>query len=133
MSRSHAIHPHFILVPLALTGLSGCIGGGYKSDSASGVAFEDATVLCDPTASAFDDLFLFEAWTSGDAVSVEVEVKDGGDSLDELALEEEDSGYWAREVWADDLGTDCDNFKTLRFKFQARGADGSEAEAEAAG
>ena len=126
--------PFLSVSRLALAGLcvSACGGVGGKSTD-DGVYFDDATVLCDPTASAFDDLFLFEAWTGGDAVAVEVEVLDGGDSLDELALEEDDDGYWSREEWADDLGTDCDEFSYLRFVFTARGSDGSEAEAEAAG
>ncbi len=104
-----------------------------KSDDGGGVYFEDATVVCDPSASAWDDLFLFEAWTAGEAVSVDVRVLDGGDLLDELAMEEADDAYWTREVWADDLDTDCDAFYGLRFVFEARGADGSEDSAEAAG
>ncbi len=114
--------------------LPACLSTGDKSyEEDDSVYFEDASVVCDPTVSAFDDYFLFEAWTGGSAVSVDVRVLDGGDLLDEMAMEEADDGYWTREVWADDLGTDCDAFYGLRFVFEARGADGSEAEAEAAG
>lgn len=117
----------FLFLPACLSG-----GKGYDYDD-EGVYFEDASVVCDPTASAWDDLFFFEAWTGGDAVSVDVRILDRGDLLDELAMEEADDGYWTRDAWADDLDTDCDDFYGLRFVFEARGSDGSEASAEAAG
>lgn len=126
---------HIIIIGLAL-GMSACFptgGKDYDSGGGGGVWFEDATVTCDPTASAWDDVFLFEAWTGGAVDEVEVEVKDGGDSLEKVDLDEDDDGYWASEVWADDIGTDCDSFYQLRFLFTATGEDGSEAEAEAAG
>ena len=112
--------------------LAACVPVDKGGDD-GGVWFDDASVVCDPAASAWDDVFLFEAWTGGGALAGEVEVLDGGDSLDTLSLEEEDDEYWARESWADDLGTDCDAFYGLRFVFTATGPDGSEATAEAAG
>lgn len=118
----------------ALAGLwVGCVPMGGKSYDDEGVSIDDATVLCDAGASAWDDLFLFEAWTSGEVVDLEVEIYDGGDRIEDLSLDEEDDGYWMREEWADDIGTDCDDFSYLRFVFTAEGEDGSTAEAEAAG
>jgi len=123
----------FHYVPaLALLSLSACLGD-TKSGGEDAVYFEDATVTCDPSASVWDDLFLFEAWTGGDAVSVEVEIKDGSSSLGTLPLAEDETGYWYTEAWGDDLDADCDSFYSMRFLYSARGSDGSEASAEAAG
>lgn len=125
------------IIALAL-GLSACLSGGKgydydDDDDDGGVWFQDASVVCDPNASSWDDLFLFEAWTGGDVDEVQVKVKDGGKTLETIDMDEEDDDYWASEVWADDIGTGCDEFYRLRFIFEATGDDGSEAEAEAAG
>jgi len=93
------------------------------------VYIDDATASCDPTASAWDDLFILKAWTEN-ASSVTVVIKDGGGTLGTISLDEEDSQYWYREVWADDLGTDCDAMNSLRFIVDANGSNGSADETE---
>ena len=129
---------HRVSLSLALTLFTlACVpmDKGYddSGDDAPTVWFEGATVTCDPYASSWDDVFLFEAWTGGDVDEVDVKIKDGGDTIETVDLDEEDDDYWALEAWADDIGSDCDAFYQLRFIFTATGEDGSEAEAEAAG
>lgn len=116
---------------LGMVALVGCggDGSGFGSSGNDDVYIDDARASCDPTASAWDDLFIFKAWT-GNAVSVQVTVKDGGSTLDRVSLDEEDDQYWYREVWADDLGTDCDDFNSLRFIVEAEGDNGSTQEIE---
>jgi hypothetical protein len=104
-------------------------GGDGDGDGDSDVYIEDAEVVCDPTADVWDDLFTFKAWTEN-AVSVTVTVKDGGSTLGNISLDEEDDQYWYREVWADDLDTDCDEFNSLRFIVEADGRNGSTDETE---
>lgn len=115
------------LLVIALA-LAGCTEDGSDKDYDGGPTawIDEAQVGCDPTASAWDDLFYFEAWTSGSVREVVARVLDGGDELGRIALDEADSDYWYAEEWADDLDSDCDDFYTLRFVFELEGSDGSE-------
>jgi hypothetical protein len=111
---------------------AGCANGGGGGDGGGGsndVAIDDAQAQCDSGASAWDDLFVLKAWTAH-AASVTFTIKDGGTRLGEISLDEEGSQYWYREVWADDLGTDCDEFNSLRFIVEASGENGSTEETE---
>ena len=104
--------------------------GTDGKSSADPISLDDAQATCDPDQSAFDDLFYFEAWTSGPVDAVSVDLKKGGDTLVGLDMEEQDDGYWYVEIWADNVPSDCDEFGQLRSDFTATSADGQEATAE---
>lgn len=116
-----------ILIALALAGCTDDGTGKYDDGGSGPTAWiDEAQVGCDPTASTWDDLFYFEAWTSGAVREVVARVLDGGDELARVALDEADRDYWYGEEWADDLDSDCDEFYQLRFLFELEASDGSE-------
>lgn len=107
-----------------------CDGDGFGGDgsgsSSSGPTIYDARVACDPTASVWDDLFIFEAETSTDAVKVTVEIWNGSSNEGTRNLSETSSGDWYEEVDADDIDSDCDDWSSMNFEFVAEDASGDE-------
>lgn len=110
-----------VLLSLSLS-LSAC-GGGDNTDY---VYLVDASVKCDPTASVWDDLFIFEAETSGPVEDVEVQIWLGSTNKGTRDLGEGASGHWYKEVWADDIGADCDDWNSMSFEFTAYGDEDSD-------
>lgn len=113
---------------ILLTTLTGCgllsgDGGGSDDDGGGGCPdlIDDAVAGCDPTASAWDDLFYFEADTDDSVESVEVKVYVGSSRVGSVALFERGSGNWYGEEWADDLDADCDDWNSMYFEVEAEG------------
>jgi hypothetical protein len=114
-----------VLLVLSTGSLTACFdgggGGGGGGDNTEYVYIEDASVGCDPTASAWDDLFIFEVLTSGPVDEVEVEIYKGSTNKGRRNLGEGASGNWYLEVWADDIGCDCDDWNSMSFDYTAYG------------
>lgn len=110
---------------LLLPGCGGLLGGDEDDDGGSGSnnLIEDAQASCDPSASAWDDLFIFEAWTTNGTDKVEFDVYVGNSFVGSERLTARGSGYWYRETWADDLDADCDDWNRMYFEIFAE--DGS--------
>ena len=83
----------------------------------------DARASCDPSASALDDLFIFEVETIDDVEDVEVDVYVGSGRTGTVRLSERSSGNWYGEEWADDLNSDCDEFSSMLFEVIAEKGD----------
>lgn len=114
----------FLLIAFSLN-LFSCDEGGGKGgngkDKVDPVILDDAMVTCDPTADMWDDLFVFEAWTSGPAESVTAKIWTGSSSEGSIRLNERNGGTWYNEVWGDDIDSDCDTFNRMSFEFTAQG------------
>lgn len=85
----------------------------------SGALILEGTAECDPAASAFDDLFIFEIETVEDVDRVEVDVYVGADLTGTVRLTERSAGNWYGEEVADDLDSDCDAFQSMLFEIIA--------------
>ena len=117
----------FVLLSAALT--LACAGPKDSvGDSFGSGGFDDARVTCDTTASAFDDLFYFEAWTWGEVRSVNTEIYLAADLLRTVSLSERSGGAWYEEVWADEINADCDDFERMAFTFVLEDSDGAQFE-----
>ncbi len=105
----------------------GCLSGG-KGPAAGDTAFlgiSDGEVICDATASAFDDLFYANMFTYGDVTEVEVIAYPTSGGTRTFELEERGAGTWYGEAWGDDLDMDCDDIGRVQFEVVASGPDGS--------
>lgn len=121
--------------PLALAAAAGlllslaCTGGagpkGFDSgDWSDGFTALDAGLYCDPNADVFDDVFYFIAVVEPQPHEVIAVFSPGSRRVD---LRYDAPGdAWYAEVWADDLGTDCDEVRSARATFTAY-ADGEAA------
>lgn len=119
-----------VVLVMAVMALACGKGGSFDTGGTGG--FEDALVTCDPTASVYDDLFLFEAWTWGQVNGVDVDVYVGSDRLRTVSLSERSGGAWYEEAWADDLQADCDEFDRMAFTFVLEDSEGTLWEASVA-
>ncbi len=105
-----------------------CTGAGTDPDD--GVSSSDdeqdeelilaAVATCDPTANAWDDLFIFEVETVSDVDYVEVDVYAGSSRSGTVNLNERGDGNWYAEEDADDLDADCDDFDSMFFEVFAQ-------------
>ena len=111
---------------LSVCACDGGGGGGGGGDDEESVYIDDAGVTCDPTASAWDDLFVFEAWTSGPVEDVYVDIWNGSSSEGSVDLDERTSGTWYAEAWGDDIDSDCDDWNYMSFEFTAEGDEDSD-------
>ena len=121
--------PFVIVCVLAVTAV-GCGGSSDDDDDDYDDYREDliidASASCDPGASAWDDLFSFEAETLSGVDSVEVDAYVGSSFAGTVRLGERGGGNWYGEEWADDLDADCDDWSAMYFEVWAE--DGSDAE-----
>ena len=117
-------YPSAFLNVAAAILLSGC-WGGYYPDSGStswdtdgggsgGCTLTGTGFGCDEDASWTDDQFWFAATASGSPSRVWVEV--GGHTVD-LDYDSE-YGQWGKLVWADEIGSDCDEVNTISVQFK---------------
>ncbi len=79
---------------------------------------------------ASDDVFIFEARTSGLVAAVEVDVRRGGAMLGTVELFEQEPSAWSRETRASNLGSTCAEFGELHLFFRATGDDETVLEVE---
>ena len=114
--------PWSLLPLLLLFAACGALDGGDDDDDGGSTdLIEDARAGCDTTASAWDDLFYFEAETTNDTSVVKVDVYVGNGFTGTVRLDERGSGYWYGEAWADDLDADCDDWSRMYFEVTATG------------
>lgn len=89
--------------------LVGCAGDDRRSNNINDLKLLlSASVTCDPNASAFDWLVVFEAETSDRVIRVDADAVQGGYLYGPVTLDEDRPGQWYGEIWEDDLGVDCD-------------------------
>ncbi len=74
----------------------------------------------------FDDLFAFEAWTSGEVASVHLRMVIADEERSLLPLTEEDGDYWTGEMWGSTANADCTALDEVVYRFVAAGSDGTE-------
>lgn len=118
-----------VFVTCALASLA-CAGGDTSdNEGGSEVLIEDARASCDPTQSAFDDVFIFEVETVSGVDSVDVDVYVGSTLTGNVNLSERGGGNWYAEEEADDLDADCDDFSSMFFEvFAEAGSDSDSVE-----
>lgn len=119
------------LTLMVVSGLSAvaCFDGGNgngNGDDEESVYLDDATVTCDPTASAWDDLFIFEAVTSGPVEEVDVQIWNGATDEGTWEIDEAASGNWYGELYGEDINSDCDDWNSMSFEFTAWGDEDSD-------
>ncbi|GEM_PF-3149498 len=91
----------------------------------TGPSLEEVTAECVPEGH-FDDLFVFEAWTSGDVTQVSLRMVLQGDEWSLLPLSEEDKDYWTGEMWGSTANADCLALEDVIYRFVATASDGAE-------
>ena len=110
-----------------ILGLGTVLALGCASTETSGGSSEplilDGRAQCDPTASALDDVFIFEVDTVDSVDLVEVDVYVGSSATGTVRLTERSSGNWYGEEMADDLDSDCDEFSSMLFEIIAEKGD----------
>jgi len=89
-------------------------------------AIDEVAAECVPEGH-FDDLFVFEAWTSGEVDDVSLRMVLQGEEWSLLPLAEEDTDYWTGEMWGSTANADCRELEGITYRFIATGADGTEA------
>ncbi len=105
------------VISMSVAAVVGC-GGNERPPQF--VWLDDASVVCDPGASIADDLFVFTALTSGKVARVTTIVQTPTVSHT-VTLESSEDGYWSQQLWADEIGSDCDEFGSLGFVVEAFG------------
>ncbi len=106
-----------------------CANGGDPGDDdddGDETLILDGSAACDPTASALDDLFIFEVETVSGVDSVEVDVYVGSSRTGTVDLDERGDGNWYGEEDADDLDADCDDWNSMSFEYTAYGDEDSD-------
>jgi len=106
-------------------GFGGGGSGGGGGSSAPRVSIESASATCDPLLDAFDDVFIVEATTDAPVEEVIFCFEYGNYDYGCWAPPEQGSGYWYGEIYADDMGSDCDEFGGMIITVEAYGSGGA--------
>jgi hypothetical protein len=121
-----------LLLTAACTDTSG--GGGGKGGGGKGggggsaanrVTITSASAYCDELLDAFDDVFVVEATTDGPVDDLVFCFDYGNYDYGCWGPPEQRAGYWYGEIYADDMGSDCDEFGGMIITVEAYGPGGA--------